>query len=190
MVRGSKHSAGDLNKLGDSELLELWDRLGREGREAAHRVARQDILKAGARGRVTPDQDRLEHIRQVRKEIDRRVQAGGLDDVALSVIQKYPREQWDQLTCDLSRLRQGTVTGTKPTQLPGRRGARQQSGVAARRAVVRANLTLSDQDICRRLDLDSIPLPWTNHPNWITAYHDTQCRKRIHVIFAKDRGQG
>ena len=66
---------------------------------------------------------------------------------------------------------------------------RERPETAARRAIVRTTENLSDEEICRRLDLDSIPLPgnWEGVQHWAEAYRSTPYRPRIHVILSKDR---
>jgi hypothetical protein len=62
-------------------------------------------------------------------------------------------------------------------------------GRAARQAIVGANANLSDEDICRRLDLEVIRPPevWQGVSTWVQAYRSPLYRQKVHVILSKDR---
>ena len=87
---------------------------------------------------------------------------------------------------ELIRRREG-MGQKRATPIRARR--KQQSDVLQRREIVRANLRFTADQLCRRFDFDSIPVPvrFKGVTSWAAAYKDPKLRQKIHVILSKDR---
>jgi hypothetical protein len=70
-----------------------------------------------------------------------------------------------------------------------RPGAKEDPTVAARRTIVRQNTDVSDEELCHTLDYAKIgvPIRWKDAgvETWATAW--AKHKRRIHVLFSKDR---
>ncbi len=87
-------------------------------------------------------------------------------------------------------LRRGMSSAHPATSGPSHATGRKESGdVAKRRAIVRGARSLSDEDICKRLDMDSVSVPdnWENVQTWSEALRSPQYRSNVHTILSKDR---
>jgi hypothetical protein len=87
-------------------------------------------------------------------------------------------------------LRTSVVAPKTVSDRPKRR--RERPVTAGRRAIVRGVANLSDVRICRRLDLDRVPLPeaWEGVTTWVQAIGSDNYRQYVHQILSKDRRAG
>ena len=87
-------------------------------------------------------------------------------------------------------LRRGMRSAHPATSAPSHATGPKESGdVAKRRAIVRGAGSLSVEDICKRLDMDSVPVPdhWENARTWSAAVKSRQYRSNVHTTISKDR---
>jgi hypothetical protein len=91
-------------------------------------------------------------------------------------------------------LSRGLQTSAVAPKARSDRPERRREGpvTAARRAIVRGVANLSDLKICRRLDLDRIPLPeaWEGVTTWVQAIGSENYRQNVPQILTKDRHAG
>jgi len=70
-------------------------------------------------------------------------------------------------------------------------GAKFQNNISGRKAVIDANAHLNSFDLCKRLDVQDIPVleHWKDEfpkiDSWVSAYSEPVCRKRIHKMFSQ-----
>jgi hypothetical protein len=76
------------------------------------------------------------------------------------------------------------------------RFARGKSGidVLKRNWVIEANPGLRSRELCKRFDVENIPIPekWSEFPgvdSWSSAYENEVCKKRIHKMISEARRQ-
>lgn len=102
---------------------------------------------------------------------------------------------WDRIADRLEAEIKWRSGGSAPNasgrlaESPARPGAEREHAVAARRTIVRQNPGVPHKELCKLLDHESIRLPkrWPEEGfrTWTDAWRTR--RRRIHVIFSKDR---
>lgn len=102
-----------------------------------------------------------------------------LSDVGEQTLEKICRTIRHQL------IKRGRKIGPSPVTAI-REG---NSGVTRRRAIVKANPALPDDKLCKRFEVDEVPLALRNsgETRWVKAYQKPKLRQNIHVILTKDR---
>jgi len=98
------------------------------------------------------------------------------------------QEQLAGLADSISQERVVVRNGHPSCEKPGtNRGKKPDAGVAARRCIVRANIALTTEQLCKRFEMERIVSPWPNFPGWIKGFRTDQYKQRICVMISKDK---
>jgi hypothetical protein len=181
--------------LSSEALLKRYDELNQALIHGAHQQARSLIVADPERpkcGVVDPDPELQAAIREVVGEINTRLRDGDryLYDKASELLgvgfQGMPAD-------DLVNQMLGGVAKTTPKRGKAKAaplsGRKPSPGVAARRAIVAANLDKSATQLCQRFDFDGISLPegYEGISRWKDALVDQRYKQRVWTLIAKDK---
>jgi len=165
---------------------ELGERLGEtevERAEAEREQAEPDAyVKAERAARrslsVRESERRLHALKRRRSTAERALRKIAGKDAGVELAAQILRDQVKHVDAEERRGKQAKPTTTRRKLNPQ---------VAARRAIVANNPQFSAEQLCRRFDLDGIPVPFAGETSWADAYKKPDLRQKIHVILSKDR---